>query len=188
MQKNLTKSKKMTEIWRFCRYGSIICQRHKMAVIQPNVNILRSSFFAERRVSSPNLQWPLRWCRVRWNWYGQAQVPNWVRKSYIEIKTLKFTKKVQVEPYFEDALCSNCLLKQGPYFCRDLTCFKYYCRFAGSCTTNLSGGTTGAMVLPLTGPSTPFTASHRFFWSDQVKIFGCIGIILHGFQNHVNFL
>jgi len=52
-----------------------------------------------------------------------------VAAAFIEIKTLKFTKKVQVDPYLEDALCSHCLLKQGPYFCRDLTCFKYYCRY-----------------------------------------------------------
>lgn len=52
-----------------------------------------------------------------------------VSAAFIEIKTLKFTKKVQVDPYLEDALCSNCLLKQGPYFCRDLSCFKYYCRY-----------------------------------------------------------
>ena len=41
-----------------------------------------------------------------------------VSAAFIEIKTLKFTKKVQVDPYLEDALCSSCLLKQGPYFCR----------------------------------------------------------------------
>ena len=42
----------------------------------------------------------------------------------------------QVDPYLEDALCSCCLLRQGPYFCRwalaphprDLACFLYYCR------------------------------------------------------------
>ena len=41
-----------------------------------------------------------------------------VSASFIEIKTANFTKKVQVDPYLEDAVCSNCLLKQGPYFCR----------------------------------------------------------------------
>ena len=41
-----------------------------------------------------------------------------VSAAFIEIKTVNFTKKVQVDPYLEDALCSNCLLKQGPYFCR----------------------------------------------------------------------
>ena len=25
-------------------------------------------------------------------------------------------------------MCSSCGLRQGPYFCRDLNCFKYFCR------------------------------------------------------------
>jgi len=51
-----------------------------------------------------------------------------VAAAFIEIKTVKFTKKVQVDPYLEDALCSCCFVRQGPYFCRDLTCFNYFCR------------------------------------------------------------
>jgi len=51
-----------------------------------------------------------------------------VAAAFIEIKTVKFTKKVQVDPYLEDALCSCCLLRQGPYFCRDMACFNYFCR------------------------------------------------------------
>ena len=41
-----------------------------------------------------------------------------VSAAFIEIKTVKFTKKVQVDPYLEDALCCCCMVKQGPYFCR----------------------------------------------------------------------
>ncbi len=51
-----------------------------------------------------------------------------VSAAFIEIKTPKFTKKVQVDPYLEDALCSSCGLRQGPYFCREVVCFKYFCR------------------------------------------------------------
>jgi len=51
-----------------------------------------------------------------------------VAAAYVELKCQKFNKKVQVDPYLEDSLCSNCLLKQGPYFCRDLGCFNYLCR------------------------------------------------------------
>jgi len=51
-----------------------------------------------------------------------------VSAAFIEIRTGKFNKKVQVDPYLEDALCSSCGLRQGPYFCRDLSCFKYFCR------------------------------------------------------------
>ena len=41
---------------------------------------------------------------------------------------LVWSLQVQVDPYLEDALCSSCGLRQGPYFCRDLNCFKYFCR------------------------------------------------------------
>ncbi|CAB4054503.1 CPEB [Lepeophtheirus salmonis] len=52
-----------------------------------------------------------------------------VSAAFIEIKAPKFTKKVQVDPYLEDELCSTCGLRQGPYFCRDQACFKYFCRY-----------------------------------------------------------
>ncbi|GAB6032006.1 Cytoplasmic polyadenylation element-binding protein 1 [Chamberlinius hualienensis] len=51
-----------------------------------------------------------------------------VGAAFIEIKTPKFTKKVQVDPYLEDSPCSQCGSQQGPYFCRDSSCFQYYCR------------------------------------------------------------
>ncbi|KAL5020336.1 hypothetical protein ScPMuIL_003228 [Solemya velum] len=51
-----------------------------------------------------------------------------VQAAFIEIKTPKFTKKVQIDPYLEDSLCSLCSIHQGPYFCRDLQCSKYFCR------------------------------------------------------------
>lgn len=53
-----------------------------------------------------------------------------VRAAFVEIRTPKFSKKVQIDPYLEDsALCSMCQVQHGPYFCRELPdCFKYYCR------------------------------------------------------------
>uniref|UniRef100_A0A336M2K5 CSON007073 protein n=1 Tax=Culicoides sonorensis TaxID=179676 RepID=A0A336M2K5_CULSO len=51
-----------------------------------------------------------------------------VSAAFIEIKTSKFTKKVQVDPYLEDSLCSACGVQQGPYYCRELICFRYFCR------------------------------------------------------------
>ncbi len=47
-----------------------------------------------------------------------------VSAAFIEVKTPRFCKKIQVDPYLEDALCSTCGLKQGPYFCREVSCFK----------------------------------------------------------------
>uniref|UniRef100_A0A6A7FRJ1 Cytoplasmic polyadenylation element-binding protein 1-like n=2 Tax=Hirondellea gigas TaxID=1518452 RepID=A0A6A7FRJ1_9CRUS len=51
-----------------------------------------------------------------------------VRAAFVEIKTPKFTKKVQIDPYLADSLCQMCGMQQGPYFCRDESCFKYFCR------------------------------------------------------------
>ncbi|XP_022124284.2 cytoplasmic polyadenylation element-binding protein 1 [Pieris rapae] len=51
-----------------------------------------------------------------------------ISAGFVEIRTDKFTKKVQVDPYIEDAMCSMCNMQQGPYFCRSPFCFKYFCR------------------------------------------------------------
>jgi len=50
-----------------------------------------------------------------------------VAAAFIEIKTPRFSKKVQVDPYLEDTLCCMCTVKQGPYFCRERVCFNYFC-------------------------------------------------------------
>ncbi|XP_063437439.1 cytoplasmic polyadenylation element-binding protein 1-like isoform X2 [Mytilus trossulus] len=51
-----------------------------------------------------------------------------VQAAFVEIKTPKFTKKIQIDPYLEDSMCSSCGIQQGPYFCREMVCFKYFCR------------------------------------------------------------
>ncbi|XP_074661288.1 uncharacterized protein LOC141913956 isoform X2 [Tubulanus polymorphus] len=51
-----------------------------------------------------------------------------VTAAFVEIKTTKFIKKVQIDPYLEEAICSSCNHTTGPYFCRDPQCFRYYCR------------------------------------------------------------
>lgn len=49
-----------------------------------------------------------------------------VSAAFIEIKTSLFTKTVQVDPYLEDSLCSVCGVQQGPYYCREMSCFRYF--------------------------------------------------------------
>lgn len=50
-----------------------------------------------------------------------------VRAEFVDIKTEKFTKKVQIDPYLEDTPCSSCRIRLGPYFCREDGCFRYFC-------------------------------------------------------------
>ncbi|GAB0088318.1 Cytoplasmic polyadenylation element-binding protein [Sergentomyia squamirostris] len=51
-----------------------------------------------------------------------------VRTAFVDVRTAEFKKKIQLDPYLEDNICSSCNLQQGPYFCREMTCFKYFCR------------------------------------------------------------
>ncbi|XP_065657760.1 cytoplasmic polyadenylation element-binding protein 1 isoform X2 [Hydra vulgaris] len=55
-----------------------------------------------------------------------------VQAAFIEIRSTKFTKKVQIDPYLEDSMCSTCHINPGPFFCREPQCFKYFCH---SCWT-----------------------------------------------------
>ena len=51
-----------------------------------------------------------------------------IQAAFVEIKTAKFNKKVQIDPFLEDSPCSICQQVPGPYFCREMVCFRYFCR------------------------------------------------------------
>uniref|UniRef100_A0A3Q1G7U2 Cytoplasmic polyadenylation element binding protein 1a n=1 Tax=Acanthochromis polyacanthus TaxID=80966 RepID=A0A3Q1G7U2_9TELE len=71
-------------------------------------------------------KYPIGSGRVTFN--NQRSYLKAVCAAFVEIKTPKFTKKVQIDPYLEDSMCQVCLRQPGPFFCRDQACFKYYCR------------------------------------------------------------
>ncbi|MTV28312.1 hypothetical protein FTX61_23420, partial [Nitriliruptoraceae bacterium ZYF776] len=50
-----------------------------------------------------------------------------VTANFVEIRTPKFTKTIQIDPFLEDSLCDTCHLLPGVYFCRSLDCFQYFC-------------------------------------------------------------
>jgi len=77
-------------------------------------------------IDTDKYKYPIGSARVTFNNFKSYMKA--VSAAFIEIKTPKFTKKVQVDPYLEDALCTACQIRQGPYFCRDMSCFKYFCR------------------------------------------------------------
>nr|CAH8845844.1 unnamed protein product [Trichobilharzia regenti] len=47
--------------------------------------------------------------------------------NFVNIRTWKFIKTIQIDPYLEDTVCSSCATYPGIYFCRALECFKYFC-------------------------------------------------------------
>ncbi|XP_061855606.1 cytoplasmic polyadenylation element-binding protein 1 [Colius striatus] len=71
-------------------------------------------------------KYPIGSGRVTFN--NQRSYLKAVTAAFVEIKTTKFTKKVQIDPYLEDSMCQVCSAQPGPFFCRDQVCFKYFCR------------------------------------------------------------
>ena len=53
-----------------------------------------------------------------------------VSAAFVEIKSTRFRKKIQIDPYIEnESVCGICKESQSSsIFCRDMTCFRYYCR------------------------------------------------------------
>ncbi|GAB1292273.1 Cytoplasmic polyadenylation element-binding protein 1 [Apodemus speciosus] len=62
-------------------------------------------------------KYPIGSGRVTFN--NQRSYLKAVTAAFVEIKTTKFTKKVQIDPYLEDSMCLICSSQPGPFFCRD---------------------------------------------------------------------
>ncbi|KAM7314017.1 cytoplasmic polyadenylation element-binding protein 1 isoform X1 [Ixodes scapularis] len=77
-------------------------------------------------IDTDKYKYPIGSGRVTFN--NQKSFMKAVAAAFVEIKTPRFSKKVQVDPYLEDAMCASCCKQQGPIFCRDLACFRYFCR------------------------------------------------------------
>jgi cytoplasmic polyadenylation element-binding protein len=50
-----------------------------------------------------------------------------VTANFVDVRTPKFTKTIQIDPYLEDAFCNHCFWFPGIYFCRAFECFRYFC-------------------------------------------------------------
>uniref|UniRef100_A0AA82N807 RRM domain-containing protein n=1 Tax=Schistosoma mansoni TaxID=6183 RepID=A0AA82N807_SCHMA len=50
-----------------------------------------------------------------------------ITANFVDIRTSKFIKTIQIDPYLEDAVCNSCLSYPGMYFCRAFECFNYFC-------------------------------------------------------------
>ncbi|VDD93804.1 unnamed protein product [Enterobius vermicularis] len=50
-----------------------------------------------------------------------------IEDGFLEIRTSKFVKKLQIDPFLDYSKCSQCLADSGTYFCRNRNCFKYFC-------------------------------------------------------------
>lgn len=76
-------------------------------------------------IDTDKFKYPIGSARVTFN--NQRSYMKAVQAEFVDIKA-HFNKKIQIDPYIDAALCSTCNLQQGPIFCRDPQCFRYFCR------------------------------------------------------------
>ncbi|XP_034233881.1 cytoplasmic polyadenylation element-binding protein 1 isoform X2 [Thrips palmi] len=77
-------------------------------------------------IDTDKFKYPIGSARVTFN--NNRSFMKAVSARFVVVKSNKFTKKVQVDPYLEDSPCSLCAVQHGPYFCREICCFRYFCR------------------------------------------------------------
>lgn len=77
-------------------------------------------------IDTDKFKYPIGSARVTFN--NNRSFMKAVNARFVVIKCDKFSKKVQVDPYLEDSPCSLCAVQHGPYFCREICCFRYFCR------------------------------------------------------------
>ncbi|KAJ6637438.1 Cytoplasmic polyadenylation element-binding protein 1-B [Pseudolycoriella hygida] len=78
-------------------------------------------------IDTDKFKYPLGSGRVTFN--NHESYIKAISTAFIEVQTSKFKCKVfQIDPYLEDSLCSGCGVQHGPYFCRQFSCYKYFCR------------------------------------------------------------
>lgn len=79
---------------------------------------MKNCFFSVTGIDTDKYKYPIGSARVTFNNLGSYMKA--VSAAFVGIKTSKFSKTVQVDPYLEDSMCNLCKVQQGPYFCRDM--------------------------------------------------------------------
>lgn len=77
-------------------------------------------------IDTDKFRYPIGSARVTFN--SRCSYMKAVATTFVEVRTPKFSKRLQVDPYLEDSMCSCCKLEYGFYFCREFHCFNYFCQ------------------------------------------------------------
>lgn len=89
--------------------------------------ILNDLFDGVLAVSMDTDRWKYPMGSARVTFSNSTSYNKAIKAAFVQIKTDRINKIIQLDPYLEETNCMNCGEFRGLYFCRDLTCFKYYC-------------------------------------------------------------
>ncbi|CAF3573154.1 unnamed protein product [Adineta steineri] len=51
-----------------------------------------------------------------------------VSTAFVDVRTPRFLKRLQIEPHLQYRFCSLCKISAGDLFCRNFACFDYFCQ------------------------------------------------------------
>jgi len=51
-----------------------------------------------------------------------------VSTAFVDVRTPRFLKRLQIEPHLQYRFCSLCKTAAGDLFCRNFACFDYFCQ------------------------------------------------------------
>ncbi|CAF2714073.1 unnamed protein product [Rotaria sp. Silwood2] len=51
-----------------------------------------------------------------------------VSTAFVDVRTPRFLKRLQIEPHLQYRFCSLCKIAAGDLFCRNFACFDYFCQ------------------------------------------------------------
>ncbi|XP_051741302.1 cytoplasmic polyadenylation element-binding protein 1-like isoform X7 [Ctenopharyngodon idella] len=100
---------------------------HRMLNAEGLAHIM-DSLFGEVTYAGMNTdmyKYPTGSARVTFRYEGSYL--NALTATFVQIKTCRFRKKIQIDPFLEDSICQICNREPGPFFCRAQACFKYHC-------------------------------------------------------------
>jgi len=76
-------------------------------------------------IDTDKQKYPLGTARA--SFYSTESYVRAIKAGFVEVKSNKFNKKIQCDPYLEPSNCSFCDIQTGSIFCRSLQCFRYFC-------------------------------------------------------------
>ncbi|XP_026290642.1 cytoplasmic polyadenylation element-binding protein 1 isoform X3 [Frankliniella occidentalis] len=82
-------------------------------------------------IFTDKFKYPIGSARVTFN--NKQSFSKAINSRFVTIKINQFAKEVELLPYLQDSPCVVCMVKLGPYFCRESPCFGYFCRSCWQC-------------------------------------------------------
>jgi cytoplasmic polyadenylation element-binding protein len=64
----------------------------------------------------------------RVTFYNSSSFLHAVSTAFVDVRTPRFLKRLQIEPHLQYRFCSLCKTAAGDLFCRNFACFDYFCQ------------------------------------------------------------